>query len=228
LDHVTLVVRDLEAARGAVRNLGFRVKEGRLHPNGIRNAHVKTRSGASLELLTVDSTIGQPDHQSREYLDFLAAGEGGAFIALGGAPVDSVAARLEPLALDYTIERGLAWDYLTFPPDSDLRHLYFIDMHTTPNDPDSVVVHMNGAIDISAVALDGAPRLASILGAVGAVRCGEDSGGVRMRLGTSDLALRQSPGPGRPRVRGIQVRAFTLGRAPTDVHGLSIGWSVPQ
>ncbi len=231
IDHVTLAVRDLGPAREELKDLGFRIKEGSQHANGIRNAHVKTRSG-SLELLTVTAGVGTLDAQAMEYVDFIAAGEGGAFLALGGAPVDSVARRIEPLDVEYTIQRGSAWDYLTFPLSSPLRHVYFFAPNAPVQDADSVLVHLNGATRISGVALDGGAQLAGVLEAVGAAVCTEEGEITRLRLGdvpivllTEDQAQAQ---PQRGRIRGVEFQVFTLGRLPAEVHGLTIGWAPPS
>jgi hypothetical protein len=52
LDHVPIAVNDLERAAAGYRRLGFALKPGRPHDNGIRNQHVKFRDGTELELIT--------------------------------------------------------------------------------------------------------------------------------------------------------------------------------
>lgn len=221
VDHVTVAVRDLTGATAEARAMGFRPKDGRLHPNGIRNVHLKTSAG-SLELLTVEagSTV---DAQSSEYLTFLQDGEGGAFLALGGLSVDSVARRLEGLGTDFTIQRGGAWDTLTFPLDSPLRHVYFIDMHDPPPDDPS---HMNGASAVSGVALDGGDELGAVLTAVGAGACPDPN---QFTVGPTTLSLRAASEPGaRGRVRAVEFQVYTLGRPPVELHGITVGWSTSQ
>lgn len=236
VDHITVVVNDLAVAREGLRDLGFRLKDGTRHANGIVNVHAKTPAG-SIELLTV-APDAPHDDVALEYLALLADGEGGAFLALGGVPVDSVAPRMDAAGVEYAIQRGPAWDYLTFPLGSPLRHVYFIDMHAPPIDADSVLTHMNGASRISAVALDGGEDLARALESVGAERCvwegAESSGaepspeaGVILRLGGSLLSLEAAPTDARGRVRSLQFDVLTLGRPPTELHGIRIGWSTP-
>jgi hypothetical protein len=43
LDHIPLAVTDLVVAAERYRQLGFTLKQGRPHENGIRNQHVKFR-----------------------------------------------------------------------------------------------------------------------------------------------------------------------------------------
>ena len=52
LDHVVIAVNDLERAAERYRALGFSLKPGRPHSNGIRNFHAKFPDGTELELLT--------------------------------------------------------------------------------------------------------------------------------------------------------------------------------
>lgn len=230
VDHVTMVVNDLSVAREGLRDLGFRLKDGTRHANGILNAHAKTRGG-SLEVLTIAPDANHDD-VSLEYLDLLSDGEGGAFLALGGVPLDSVASRIDALDIDYAIQRGAAWDYLTFPLDSPYRHVYFIDMHSPPIDADSMLTHMNGASRISAIALDGSPELVGILEAVGAERCSWEGqpptpgAATHLRVGSSVLRL-DEPVSERGRVRSVQFDVLTLGRPPAELHGIRIGWSTP-
>ena len=52
IDHVTVAVRDLESTVQVYRQLGFTLKPGRLHQNGLRNQHIKFPDGSGLELIS--------------------------------------------------------------------------------------------------------------------------------------------------------------------------------
>lgn len=52
IDHIPLVVHDLEDVAAAYRRLGFTFKPGRVHADGIRNVHVKFANGTGIELIT--------------------------------------------------------------------------------------------------------------------------------------------------------------------------------
>jgi catechol 2,3-dioxygenase-like lactoylglutathione lyase family enzyme len=52
LDHIPIAVADLERAAERYRRLGFTLKPGRAHKNGIRNQHAKFADGTELELIT--------------------------------------------------------------------------------------------------------------------------------------------------------------------------------
>jgi len=52
LDHIPIAVRDLDRAKADFEALGFVLKPGRLHTNGLRNAHAKFADGTELELIT--------------------------------------------------------------------------------------------------------------------------------------------------------------------------------
>ena len=83
LDHVVLAVNDLDAMAARYRAMGFALKPGRPHANGIRNEHVKFIDGTELELLTAP---GARDALTRRYRRHLADGDGPAFLALFPRP----------------------------------------------------------------------------------------------------------------------------------------------
>ena len=98
LDHVVVVVRDLEAASSGFRSAGFVLKQGRLHANNLLNRHVKFRDGSSIELMTVRGTPG--DAMARDYAALAAAGEGGVYVALKVDGVEQASAAAAALACE--------------------------------------------------------------------------------------------------------------------------------
>ncbi len=79
LDHIPIAVNDLERAAERFRALGFVLKPGRPHANGIRNQHAKFPDGTELELITAPEAR---DDLTAKYRRHLAAGDGPAFLAL--------------------------------------------------------------------------------------------------------------------------------------------------
>ena len=79
LDHIPIVVRDLDRAAADFSALGFALKPGRPHANGLLNVHAKFRDGTELELITATAPT---DELSRRYLDWLKRGEGPALLGL--------------------------------------------------------------------------------------------------------------------------------------------------
>ncbi|HEX5070552.1 MAG TPA: rhomboid family intramembrane serine protease [Vicinamibacterales bacterium] len=79
LDHVPVGVNDLDAAADRFRALGFTLKPGRPHDNGIVNQHAKFADGTELELITAPEAR---DELTRTYREHLANGDGPAFLAL--------------------------------------------------------------------------------------------------------------------------------------------------
>jgi catechol 2,3-dioxygenase-like lactoylglutathione lyase family enzyme len=78
LDHIPIAVRDLERAADRYRALGFALKPGRPHANGIRNVHAKFPDGTELELITAPAAR---DQLTTTYRRHLADGDGPAFLA---------------------------------------------------------------------------------------------------------------------------------------------------
>jgi hypothetical protein len=79
LDHVPIAVRDLPAAVAQFGSLGFTIKPGRPHQNGIENASIKFADGSYVELITAH---GGSDPLARRYEEFLKTGEGASYVFL--------------------------------------------------------------------------------------------------------------------------------------------------
>ena len=79
LDHIPIAVRDLDRAKAEFEALGFVLKPGRTHANGLRNLHAKFADGTELELITASAAT---DELSRRYVDWLRQGDGPASLGL--------------------------------------------------------------------------------------------------------------------------------------------------
>ena len=177
LDHVAIAVRDLASTSSLFRDtLGFSLKPGRLHGNGLRNVHVRFADGSALELITAGQ--GEPDGLSEWYGRFLVEGEGGAFVALRAGPADSVLDRLGELAAEALVFEGPAFDWVSFPEGHPLHPIFFIHVRERSVDMPGHLRHANGSTGLSEVWLESfEPRmLAVLLGRFGAEPCGDVEG----------------------------------------------------
>ncbi|HTM24856.1 MAG TPA: VOC family protein [Vicinamibacterales bacterium] len=102
LDHIPIAVNDLEGAAARYRELGFALKPGRPHEDGIRNEHVKFRDGTELELITAPAAT---DALTSTYRRHLAAGDGPAFLAFFAPSTTRTAVAPEALP-DYVFLSG--------------------------------------------------------------------------------------------------------------------------
>ena len=93
LDHIPIAVGNLERAADRFRALGFVLKPGRPHANGIRNEHAKFPDGTELELITAPAAR---DDLTRKYRRHLAAGDGPAFLAFYAPDQSRVTRPLPP------------------------------------------------------------------------------------------------------------------------------------
>jgi hypothetical protein len=240
VDHLVVAVGDLEAATETYRRLGFTLHPGRRHANSLRNAFVKLADGAEIELISAERAA---DALSSQYLEFLQGGEGGAFLALTAGPVDQVARCLPAEQWQPRIQRGRAFDYLTFPDEPGLAHLFFIHYHHRPAVPDASRLHANGATGISEVWLDGSPRLRQLLRQLGAEDRGQgvhETGvrGRRFALDRGGVSLvAAEPGgsgvagltPARPRLLAVTLRPGSMesvadSQFPVLARGLWLSW----
>ena len=169
LDHVILVVPNLDAARAQLAPLGFRFKAGRLHQDSLLNLHIKFRGGTEIELMTLAGRPG--DANARDYAELLADGAGGAYVALLASDLDSVAAVATRAGLIPRRSASGSWRFLSFPSPSAARAVFFGSGWIAPAEPDSILDHPNGVRDLDQAWVEGGGRLDTLLSALGAVPC---------------------------------------------------------
>jgi hypothetical protein len=206
LDHVVLVVRDLEAASAGFRSRGFKVKPGRLHANNLLNRHIKFRDQSSLELMTVRGT--PRDAMARDYADLAAEEEGGVYVALTVSRIEGPKAAAAALALPTHESSSGPWRFLSFPPASPVAAVFFSVGSAIVQDPDSLVDHVPGVTGLSEAWLEGGAEVVSLLERLGAVRCRtveapDGRTGEQLALSRGRLVIVPPRAAGRPRVLGV-------------------------
>ena len=207
IDHVITVVANLDSAILAYEELGFTVKQGSLHKNGLLNAHIKFKNNTAVELMSIK---GAPtDEVAKEYAQLLNSGEGGVYLAITGISIDELVEKLNGLGFKYNRIPGKSWDYITFPGNSRLAHIFFIEYHIKTNDNKYVLTHNNSAKGIEAVWLDGDKKVRQLLENLGLkpVRLRSElklGAGQGYRTGAGNIIVvpPKNPNP-RPRIRAI-------------------------
>lgn len=99
IDHIVILVRELDTAMEDYARLGFTVARGGEHPGGTHNALIAFADGAYLELIA----FKEPDQSSTHpWHSALAFGEGLVALALGSSDLaaDAAAIRARGLAVD--------------------------------------------------------------------------------------------------------------------------------
>jgi len=162
LDHIPTAVRDLDQAVADFKALGFAIKPGRPHANGLRNAHIKFANGAGLELITATEAR---DELSGHYVGFLREGEGPAYLTLHADDEARAAAALKAAGVAHRFDaNGLAL------MDPRLDWIFFAGDNRSPTDKPEHFAHANSAVATKEVwvATDDATPLAELLSALGA------------------------------------------------------------
>ena len=166
LDHLPTVVANLDQARDDYRRIGFSLKPGRPHDDGLRNLHVKFRDGSGIELLGVPEP--PTDSLTRKYSEQLRRGEGPVYLSLHARDTNALVAALDAARVRYTQHDGLL-----SPADPRLAFLFFVQDNRSPTDLPEHFAHANGAVAMTEVwlALDASAlaSLRTLLLAVGAV-----------------------------------------------------------
>lgn len=206
MDHIPVVVRDLEQAQADFQALGFAIKPGRLHPDGIRNAHVKFPDGSEIELITAPAAM---DTLTSEYRARLETGEGPVYFGLYAPDHAALAARLAAAGFAVSQDGGL----MTFPRRSPLHPLFFGTRQKAPTDRPEHFAHVNGALRLSGLwvrDLDGEKKLLSKLDVTLRIAkpCGPLQGPVTIaHLRDGDLLLvKPQTGTGNVAAAQVEVR----------------------
>jgi len=163
LDHIPLAVNNLERATDDFHRLGFTLKAGRLHDNGIRNQHVKFEDGAGIELITASQAR---DAQTAKYLRLLSQGDGPALLGLHTANMDALAKSLESIGQPYVRQGG----FVTLA-EPGFDYLFFGGSNRSPTDRPEHFAHANTASAMIGVWIAGGdlPRLSRLFASLGAL-----------------------------------------------------------
>lgn len=148
LDHVPIAVNDLESAADRFRALGFALKPGAVHDDGIRNQHAKFPDGTELELITAPEAR---DALTATYRRHLAQGDGPAFLALYAPDRAAVATRLDEAHIAYRRDRVT----IDFEAPDALAYVFFSGRNHSPTDRPEHFAHRNTAESLVSVWLAG-------------------------------------------------------------------------
>ena len=165
IDHVVVAVSHLPTAEADFLELGFRLKPGRRHGNGLRNSHIKFRDGSALELMTIEGRATDP--VADRYEAFLANGEGAAFVAIE-ADLEIVAAAAEAVGMDWQTSSAGPYSWVTL---ADSTPVFFIQWSSRPLDPDRLTAQVDEVTGISSVRLTATEEFERLLNGLGATRC---------------------------------------------------------
>jgi hypothetical protein len=162
IDHMPLAVRNLEVATDRYRAMGFAMKPGRFHENGIRNNHVKFPDGAGIELITASESR---DSLTARYRQLLAQGEGPASIAFHARNTERLVAALASNKIDYVQDGGLIR-----LRDPQFDFIFFVRDNRSPTDRPEHFTHANSAVAMTAVwiASDNTSKWRALMSALGA------------------------------------------------------------
>jgi len=138
LDHIPIAVRNLDSAADCFRKLGFVLKPGTLHGDGISNQHVKFSDGSELELITA---VEVTDQLTTEYRQLLAEGEGPAFVGLFSPDLRRLKSNLDALGVNNNYDGGL----IDFSAGNYLHSFFFGRRNHSPTDKPANFKHPNTA-----------------------------------------------------------------------------------
>ncbi|OMP77402.1 MULTISPECIES: VOC family protein [unclassified Chitinophaga] len=127
IDHIPVVVNNLDSAANFYKKIGFIIKPGRFHQNGIRNQHIKFPNGTEIELITASQPV---DPLTTEYCNSLKQGEGPVYFGLFAT---------NPTVLTQQIDTN------------NLHPLFFGSRNHSPTDKPEHFAHTNTAYSLTSV-----------------------------------------------------------------------------
>lgn len=246
IDHIPVVVADLEKAETDYRVLGFAIKPGRFHADGIRNVHVKFADHTEIELITAPATT---DALTREYRNKITRSEGPVYFGLYTREPSALAGRLRALGTRPEIDG----DLIGFGEGSPLHPLFFGSRQASPTDKPEYFAHENGAVRVAGLWISGGTlerallaklgvrlrdaRLCGPLGSRGQVAAFPDGGltfvggGAAATVVGAKVEIRDHAGlTSLLRSRTIAAQTFTCDRndiwvSPASAHGVWLQFS---
>jgi hypothetical protein len=196
IDHVPIVVGDLNKAEADYRSMGFAIKPGRFHVNGIQNSHVKFADGTELELITAPRNV---DALTSEYRLKLQSGEGPVYFGLFTPDTKLLRTKLSALNLPFEAEGGLT----SFPSGLRLHPMFFGTREKALDDKPEYFAHPNTSVRLTALWVGEDEDQLNVLNKLGvnvqtSQPCGPIAGRTEVaRLPDGDLYLVKNGGPDR-------------------------------
>ena len=163
IDHTPVVVENLRDASKQFEELGFLIKPGHEHENGINNNHIKFRDSTSIEIVEISESR---DDITKSYLEHLSNGEGGTYLALRISSIDEMNKKLKKANIDHKITKLKSFTYITFPNEKGMNQIFLI-YYNFRNDSDGFTFHPNKSNGIKEVWIQGDSTTISLLDALG-------------------------------------------------------------
>lgn len=160
IDHIPVVVANLEKAEADFRRMGFSIKPGHSHADGIRNAHVKFLDGTEIELITAPAAV---DTLTTEYRAKMKSSDGPVYFGLFAPDRTALAAKLRSNGFSVQDDKSI----LTFPADNPLHPLFFGGRNKSPTDKPAYFAHANSAVRLSALWVHDNQELRTLLKSIG-------------------------------------------------------------
>ena len=159
IDHLVILVRNLDDAINSYRRLGFQVAKGGEHPGGTHNALVGFANGTYLELIAFQDPEQPSDHR---WYSYLSLGGGLVDFALGTSDVAAEVERLGELGYRGPMPgarkrpdgQEIAWR-MAWPPENRAGDIPFLIDDITPRNlrvpSGESAVHENGVTGVQSL-----------------------------------------------------------------------------
>lgn len=150
VDHLVFTTPDLDQTQQTLDSLGFTIKPGRVHPNGIKNFFIKFGSGSYLEFIQVIQPKDPLAEFYKRHTDF--SGVKPVFISFGidKNTLDSLAGFYTRTNIKHSVNNTGYANILSFPLTENYIPYFFISYTRLPDDS-AYINHKNGALLIESL-----------------------------------------------------------------------------
>ncbi|KAA3658605.1 MAG: hypothetical protein DWQ10_10805 [Calditrichaeota bacterium] len=221
IDHTPIIVYNLEDAEEAFKKLGFVIKPGYKHKNGILNSHVKFTNGTEIELISVNNPR---DDIARSYTKFLKNGEGGTYLALSTDSLSNTRLLLEKAEIDFEILSKGFFTYIIFPRTPGLQHIFIIHYKNTFQTPKEYFEHAVKTKGITDVSITGNENTMKFFKAFGCFAINEYKADKGIAYELTDGRVTLVPADKSPifRVKGVNLNPEKNTAEPIKIYGFEL------
>lgn len=144
INHVPIVVANLEKTKSIFSTLGFKIKEGRKHV-GINNFFIKFGDGTYLEFIV---PLDSSHRIGKYYSEFLKQRQGPATLAIDIKNTDKAKKYLSSKKINFESDSNIVWR--TISPKLKYEELFFIEYADKIwKDSRENTTHINGALQLN-------------------------------------------------------------------------------
>ena len=152
VDHLIVGINDLQVTMKNFERLGFIIKQGRAHPNGIENAFIEFKNNFEIEFIQVKDP---KDYLASYYFKRITVREGPIYVSLSYNDLEGLKNILDKMNISCNISKNKSSHYLTFNESGLFNSIFFIRYLKPPQNDLEFTYHPNQVFEFVAIKMKG-------------------------------------------------------------------------